>query len=230
MTGTLCVCRFAQEHQDPLSAQLAEPHDVHHGAVDRCGVELEVAGVNQCSQRGMQGDCAGVGDGVVDVNELRVDCAELDMIARLDHPQIGLPGQGVLLQLVLDDPQRQRGSEDGGIDGAENVGNRADVILVSVRKQDPADAVLVCLQVGDIGNDQVNARHIVIGKAETAVNDDQIIVVFDDGHVFADLAQPSERNDADLPGRFFFFGSSCHCKSFLLLLCTFHAQIPFAAG
>ena len=104
VSGTLCVGRFAQEHQDALAPQLTQTDDVHHVAVNRRGVQLEVAGVDQGSERGVQCDCAGIGNGVVHVNEFRFDCAEFHPVARLDGPQIRFPGQGVLLQFVFNDP------------------------------------------------------------------------------------------------------------------------------
>ena len=139
---------------------------------------------------------AGISDRVVDPDELHADRTQLEDIACTDDVELGLCRQTVLGQLVADDADGQLGAVDGGIDGAQDIGDRADVVLMPVREQDAADAILVLFQVGDIGNDEVDAQHFLVGKAETAVNDDDVVLIFDDGQIFADLVQSAKRNDA----------------------------------
>ena len=231
MSGTFRVGGFAHQHQHALAPQLAEADDVHHIAVDRGGVELEVARMNQRSERRVQRNRAGVGNGVVHMNELRLNCAESDARACFDRPQIGFPRQRVLLQFVFDDPERQRRSVNGRVDRSQNIRNCADVILVSVRQQDSADAVFVRFEIGDVGDDQIDARHIVIGKTESAIDDYHVVVVFHNRHVLADFPESAERNDPNLSRRLFFllFGSSCHSVSFLSVLVfvlDWHRETP----
>ena len=109
----------------------------------------------------------------------------------------------MLLQLQLDEPGGEAGAVDGGVDLLEDVGNGADVVLVTVGQHNAPDLVLIGFQIRDIGNYQVDAQHILIGKAESAVDDDDIVGIFHDGQVFTDLVQSAEGNDAYFA--FFFF-------------------------
>ena len=52
--------------------------------------------------------------------------------------------------------------------------------------------------VGEVVDDDINAVHLVVGKHQAAIDDDQIVVGFDHGHVAADLAAAPERNDTDV--------------------------------
>ena len=56
----------------------------------------------------------------------------------------------------------------------------------------------IFLKIGRIGNDKVDAQHIVIGKSETAVNYDNVVAVFNHGDVFSDFSDTSERNNFKL--------------------------------
>ena len=72
------------------------------------------------------------------------------------------------------------------------------MILVSVGEQNAANAVFVHFQVGDVGDDQVDAGHVFLGESQAAVDDDHVVVIFHHRHVLADLAQSAKGNDADL--------------------------------
>src|SRR6185369_13231268 len=65
-------------------------------------------------------------------------------------------------------------------------------------------------QVGDVGDDQVNAEHMRLGEHQAAIDDDDIIAVLENGHVQADLPQPAEGDDLQA-GMFSNFG--CHTFS-----------------
>ena len=69
------------------------------------------------------------------------------------------------------------------------------MILVPMRKDDCSDAVLVLNKIGNVGDNNIHAVHFLVGKAQAAVNDNDIIAVFKDGQVLSDLIKPSEAND-----------------------------------
>ena len=69
------------------------------------------------------------------------------------------------------------------------------MVLVSVGDEQSPDAVLVLDEVRHIGDHQVNAVHILVGEAHAAVDDDDLAAVLIDGHVLADLVEPSQGDD-----------------------------------
>ena len=107
-------------------------------------------------------------------------------------------GFGDLYQMLL----------DGEIDLLENIGNRADVILVSVGDEKTPQAVVVLHQVADVGDDAVDAVHIIAGKCHTAVHHDDLAAILIHGHILADLVKTAKRDD------FQFF-----CHDLLLFQC-----------
>ena len=51
------------------------------------------------------------------------------------------------------------------------------------------------LQVGEVGEDEVDSRVVVLGEEDAAVDDEQASLRLEDGHVAADLAEPAESDD-----------------------------------
>jgi hypothetical protein len=59
---------------------------------------------------------------------------------------------------------------------------------------DPVEAVSDGIEVGQ---DQVHARMVLLGEEDAAVDDQQALVVLEDGHVATDLTEPAERVDPE---------------------------------
>src|SRR5947207_7562867 len=58
------------------------------------------------------------------------------------------------------------------------------------------DAICVLLQIGEVGQDQVDARHLqVVGEHQPAVEQDDLPFHFDAGTVAPDLAEAPEEDD-----------------------------------
>ena len=103
----------------------------------------------------------------------------------------------VLAQLGLDEGQRQPGADERDVRPlAQQVRHGADVVLVPVGEHDRLDAVEAVPDGVEVGQDQVDARLVVLGEEHPAVDDQQPAVVLEDGHVAADLAEAAQRDDA----------------------------------
>ncbi len=70
------------------------------------------------------------------------------------------------------------------------------MVLVSVREDDGADPIAAVRQVGEVRQDQIDAEMLVARESEARVDDDDLAVELEDGHVLADFADAAERNDA----------------------------------
>ena len=75
------------------------------------------------------------------------------------------------------------------------------MVLVPVGEDDRLDVVDAVAQVGEVGQDEVDAEHLGGREHQAGVDDDDPAVVLDHGHVLADLAQPAERQHAKLAGQ-----------------------------
>ena len=67
----------------------------------------------------------------------------------------------MLPQLVLQQAQREGRAVDRHGPALQEVGQRADVVLMAMGEQHRLHAVREGLQVGEVGNDRVDARLIV---------------------------------------------------------------------
>ena len=189
------------QQQDALFAQLAQTGQVDHFAVDGGGVDLEVAGGDDHAQRGLDGKGAGVGDGVVHMEEFHLKTAGLDLVAVLFHGDLGFFQVLVLLQLELDQAGGKGGAVHRHVELPQDVGQGADVVLMGVGQKDAAKLVLVLLQIGDVGDDHVHAQQILVGEGHAGVDDDHVVVIFQNGHVLADLVETAQRDDLQLGAR-----------------------------
>ena len=103
----------------------------------------------------------------------------------------------VLLELGLDERQRQARADQRDVAAqAQQVRDGTDVVLVPVGQDDRLDVVQAVLDVLEVGQDQVDAGLVVLGEQDAAVDDEQAAGVLEDGHVAADLTEPTQRDDA----------------------------------
>ena len=132
---------------------------------------------------------------MVDVDKLHLKTAGFDDLARLVGEELDLALQMMLLKLELDKSGGKSCAVNRAVELLHGIGNAADVVLMTVGQEHAADFFLILDKVRHVRNDKVNAVHVVFGKAETAVDDDDILAVFENGHVLADLIESPEGND-----------------------------------
>ena len=101
----------------------------------------------------------------------------------------------MLLQLQLDEPGGEAGAVDGHVDLLEDVGNGTDVVLVAVGDEQAPQAAVVLHEIADVGDDAVDAVHVVAGEGHAAVHHDDLAAVLIGGHVLADLIETAQRDD-----------------------------------
>ena len=129
------------------------------------------------------------------MDELHREGPGLHHIPRLAGNDLRFVQQAVLLQLQPDQPRGHAGGVNWGVDGAQHIGQRANVVLVAVGDEDAPDLGLVFDQVAHVGDDHVDAVHIVVGETHAAVHDNDIVAELVYGHVLADLIQTAKRNN-----------------------------------
>ena len=161
-------------------------------------VELVVACVHDAATGRFEHDGGCVGDRVRHTHELDPERAEVErLVARGDLAQLGLAREPVLVQLRLDQAEREpRRDDDRNVHLAHQVRQRADVILVAVRKHDAADHLRALDEVREVGQDEVDAEVLVARKREACVDDDDRPFGLVGRHVLPHLAEAAEGNDA----------------------------------
>ena len=123
--------------------------------------------------------------------------ADLHRLAVADRHEAGAVGQPGLFDPVPGQPDRELGAVDRRLQLAQQVGQAARVVFVPVGEDDPVDPVPAIVQVGELGQDQVDAGHVGVGEHDPAVEDDDAAVDLDAGAVATDLTETAEEDDPD---------------------------------
>ena len=118
------------------------------------------------------------------------------LLALADRAQVGL--DAVLVELGRDQRQGQPRAEDGDVAAlAQQVGQRADVVLVAVGQHDGVDVVEPVAEGRPVGQRDVDAGGVGLAEQHAAVDDEQPAAAgLEHRHVAADLLDAAERDDA----------------------------------
>ena len=193
--GALGVGGIAQQRQHALGAVLREGGQVGGPAGEGGVVHLEVAGLDDDARRALDGEGHRVGDGVVHMDGVDGKAAQLELAPGGDLHQLGAAQQAVLFQLVLDEADGEPGGIHRQVHLLEQVGQRADVVLVAVGDDDALDLVFILRHIGEVGDDQVHAEHVAVREDEAAVHHEHVALALVQGDVLAHFAKAAQRDD-----------------------------------
>ena len=135
------------------------------------------------------------------VDQLEIERTELQLLARVDRLEHGV-AEPVLVELRAGHRDRQPAAVDGRVrpvlaELTQHPRKCPEMILVSVGDDDRLDVLGPLAQVGEVGEDQVDAEHLGGREPQPGVDDDDPLLVLDDRHVFADLTQAAERQNPE---------------------------------
>ena len=185
-----------QQSDAVVLRQCADLGEIGGASVDRGEIELPVTRMHDHALRCVEGDRHRVGHRVRDRDHLDVECADGPAFTVDQRVERGAAEQAGL----LDAPARQVQRELGGIERERNVAQKVreptDVILMSVGQDRAVDAVGVVTQVREVRQDEIDARHIGVGKHQPHVDQHQPAVDLDGAAVATDLAEATEEDDA----------------------------------
>ena len=130
--------------------------------------------------------------------ELGREAAQLDLVARFDLDELGVLDL-MLGELALDEAQRHLRAVDGhvAIEVLHEVREGSCVVLVAVRDDDAAQLVGVLQHVGVVGQDEIDARMVVVGKHQAGVVEDHVAFALEHRHVLADGVETAQRDDLE---------------------------------
>jgi len=118
----------------------------------------------------------------------------LEAFSRSHFTQVRIVKKLMLIELIFNISQRELSPPDGHIQFTENPGQRSDMILVPMRQDDAANKVAIFQQIRNIGDNNIDAQQLGLGKHEPAIDNNDVIAVADGHAVHAELAHPAERN------------------------------------
>ena len=198
---TLGVGGIRQQGQNAVLAVFSNGDKIRRAAGNRRVVDFKIARLDDGSRRACDGQGHRVGDGVVHVDGLHGETAQLELLVRSDLHHFRAAHQPVFFQLVGDEPDGKARGINGQIDLFEQVGQAADVVFMAVRDNNALDAVLILDNIGEIRNDKVHPEHVAVREHDAAVHEDHIALTLVQSDVLANLAQTAQRHDLDRDSR-----------------------------
>lgn len=180
---------FGEENGDILFGELFEFFDF--GELDvacRAVVEFVIGGVEDFAFRCFDYDAHTIGDGVGDADEFTGEFAKLENVVGGDCVEFCEAVLFEFFDAVFDHADGE--FEAVGwrkIEFRQDVRYGADVIEMAVGEDDAADAIEFVFEVADVGDDVVDTEHVFGWEFDADVNNDDVVFVFEDGHVFADF-------------------------------------------
>src|SRR3569833_1957785 len=163
----------------------------------RCTWLAKLETISRCvARRRLLGDGQRGGDRVVDVDELAVERPGDVVVTGADLDQHRI--DPVLAQLGADQGEGEPGADQRDVPAQpQQVGHGADVVLVPVGQDDGDDVTEAVLEDAEVGQDQVDAGLLGLREEHPAVDDQQLALELEHGHVPADLAEAAEGHDPE---------------------------------
>ena len=183
----------AHEKQHSLFSQFTEAGQIYYPAVYRRGVYLEVSHKDAFAHGSVDGEGHGVGYRVVDMHHLHLEYAHLKDIARLFDVHFYLLDVLVLLKLALYDSACQSRAVYRHIEVSQNIGQTADMILVTMGYYYALDLIYVFLEIGYVGNYHVDAEHIAVWECHAAVDYHYVVFILYNRQVLSYLLKSAQR-------------------------------------
>ncbi len=184
-----------RQGQHAALAVFGEGVQVESLVVEGGEIDFEVAGMNNDADRGIDGQGHTVNERMGDTDGLDREGAEGEFFLRRDFDKRDFIEKLVLFELAFDVGQREFGGIDGNLELAEDPGKSADVVFVAMGKDDGADVFPVLREVGDVGNDDVDAEQFRFREHEAGIDHDDVVFPADCEAVHAEFAEAAERDD-----------------------------------
>ena len=191
----LRVRGFAQESEHALPSDLRKALQVDGIAEHRRVVHLEIARMNDSACRRIDRQRGRVHDAVIGFDKFDPKLPEIDGLSEFDHLALRAFQKVMLLQLVFNDPHGQPGGVDRDVHLLQDIGKRADMVLMPVRDHKALHLLNMILQIRDVRDHHVDAEHIVVGEGKAAVHHNNTVLILEGSNVHADLLQTSQRDD-----------------------------------
>ena len=174
----------------PRSPHCGERVDVGALVGRRRGVDLEVAARQHDPGRRLDREGEAVEDAVGDPDGVHPEGTDLHRLAGDEGAQVGV--DAALLEPLAREAEGEAAAVDGRRRGLQGVGERADVILVAVGEEDPAEPPRALDQVLEVGNDRVDSRHLGRREQHSGVEQQEVLVPLQHERVEAELTEPAE--------------------------------------
>ena len=124
---------------------------------------------------------------MIGADEFDPELSQRDRLAVLHHLPADAVQHLVFLQLLFDQRHREPGGVDRDVQLLKDIGDRPDMVLMSVCNDKSFDFAVVLLKIGDVRDHKIDSQHIILREGHAAVNDHDAVPVFYSRNVHTDL-------------------------------------------
>src|SRR5229473_2082835 len=157
-TGALHVRGIAEQRQHALVAIPGERVQIERGAAHGSLIDFEIAGVDDDAERRANGQGDAIHGAVRHGNEFDFKGADFHETAGYYFAKRGRLQKPRFVESFFYQRQREARPVHGNIQIAQDVGQGANVVFMAMRQHDSANLRAVLFEIGDVGNDQVDAQ------------------------------------------------------------------------
>src|SRR5712692_226550 len=193
-SGALHVGRVAEQREHAFIAIACESMQIEGSTVHGRLINLKVPRVNNHADRCADRQRHAINGAVRDRDELDFVRPNLHEAAGENFTKCGRLEEARFFETFLDERQREARSVNRYVQIAQNVRQRADVVFVAVSQDDGAHVRAVLLQIGGVGNDEVDAEELGFREHHARVDDDDVVAETQGQHVHSEFAETAERN------------------------------------
>ena len=165
---------------------------IKQAIVSGCGINLEIAGMNDNAKGGMDSQRNAIHQTVRDLNWMNGEWANLEAITGTNLAQIGVVQKPMLVELIFYICQSEFCAPDWNVQFGKYPWQRADMVLMTMGEHNTAHALTILDQVGDIGNDDVHAEQFSFGEHHSGIYNDDVIAPAHGHAIHAELAKAAE--------------------------------------
>ena len=117
--------------------------------------------------------------------------AQLDAFVRAHLAEVGVVEQAVLVEFVFDVGEGEFGSVDRDVQFRKYPGQGTDVVFMTVRKNDAANALAIFDEIRNVWDDDVYTEQLGLGEHKASIDDEDVVTPAEGHAVHAELAEAS---------------------------------------
>ncbi len=160
---------------------------------NRRQVKLEVTGLDNAAVWRIDQDTVTVRNRVDNIEEADVEVLGINARIRIDVTDGNTAQLMVFFQLLFNQSLGKRSSIDlSEMHGLQEERDAADMVFMAMGNNQSLDLFTVFDKVGIVRNDIVYSQQVVFGEQNAAVDNDNLVIVFEAVHVLADFAKTAQ--------------------------------------
>ena len=169
---------------------------IHQTAINWCLVDFKVTCMKYSPDWCIKVHSAGVRNGVVCLDKTNLHLTNLNFIACSNSTKT-FWRYLMFFKLAFNQTTNEICCIYWAIDFFHKVCQGTNMVLVTMGNYDSFHAILILDDIAHIRNNDIYAKHIFARERKTRVENDDFVLILEDGHVFTDFTKTAKRDDLE---------------------------------